>query len=655
MSEKDKMNKMRAKKGFFFTVTIILLLSAIATLLFLWVNVQNQQEKLVEQRYQFHNVGQVFDLISQEQVERFSNISINYAFYTLTDYLSSTPYKLSPAPWTLNDNDDTGNVNVSVYELFMNGTTNHFSGGGPLSYSGANMSLTYLNWSHRIDELCNEMGCSCNISQPRDFVFYQKTPWVAHVYFIVDTYANCSGSSISHDNMVIDFDINLTGLSDPMISSYMVSESSDSSARRQFFKNPIYNESSQIGNDVNVLESAYKGKGFFYGPVIDITGHIPPSSGIIPSNQNKQIIYGKWDDIKRYMNTPVSSSGGPSLFDLYGGVIVHDADVNITETNTTHSYTDTVSITLCDGNTHSCDITCERTHVNSTVWEPDCVMDCFNISSVTTVDEFSLPSGSPCPLVSCPGGGFENVFSVWTTDPAYEPQRQALCNNAASDIDSSFIEITNITDKAFVALRDSITSWPDKPQYFPLNYVRNNHNVLINSEPEINVTLLTDTTEIANQELDDNIIPGLGNPNHRVWDIESLRDMMGCSYYVESKFGPSFFQRMVKQGWNLSSNSFGVESFVVGEWTVMDGETYNCSNIDHEFLKCVMNGDTDYQGVKIKGMPGNKDSPMCSMDSPIGHFRFPDVGGRSNAAEDYGVYKGSNGEDLFGYDGARCD
>lgn len=99
---------------------------------------------------------------------------------------------------------------------------------------------------------------------------------------------------------------------------------------------------------------------------------------------------------------------------------------------------------------------------------------------------------------------------------------------------------------------------------------------------------------------------------HRIWDVNALRDMATCGFYVapgesapNQGIAPSFFQRLVDDE-TLRSSMFGIESFVVGQWAGGKEDpnrdnTDKYSRIDWEFYS-----PSPPEGIKMKGMPGCK-------------------------------------------------
>ncbi|VVB58803.1 Uncharacterised protein [Candidatus Anstonella stagnisolia] len=108
---------------------------------------------------------------------------------------------------------------------------------------------------------------------------------------------------------------------------------------------------------------------------------------------------------------------------------------------------------------------------------------------------------------------------------------------------------------------------------------------------------------------------------HRIFDIENLRDMAVCGFYVQNESASSFFQKMVKDDTLQLHSPLGIESFVVGKWAGggEDAAHNAYSRLDRKFYS---EGFPDY--TKIKGMPGCKSKEMCSaqeaIDFGVGHF-----------------------------------
>jgi len=134
---------------------------------------------------------------------------------------------------------------------------------------------------------------------------------------------------------------------------------------------------------------------------------------------------------------------------------------------------------------------------------------------------------------------------------------------------------------------------------------------------------------------------------HRIWDIEKLRAMSVCGFYVSNpNDAPDFLQRMTTAP---GSSLYGIEGFAIGvDWA--DNGATGYSNVDHVFF-----GSGPKDGVRVKGMPGCRNVQQCSPDtpegvaSPFGHFALDNTGSSPHSG-DYGATS-----ILCTADGAPCD
>jgi hypothetical protein len=114
----------------------------------------------------------------------------------------------------------------------------------------------------------------------------------------------------------------------------------------------------------------------------------------------------------------------------------------------------------------------------------------------------------------------------------------------------------------------------------------------------------------------------------KIYDIEALRDMAVCGFYVQSLDAPSYFQRLVFDSQHLISPPYGIETFVVGQWAggaLMPTplEDYDkLSRVDRLFY-------SGMTGQKVRGMMGCKSREMCSgaeaLYNATGHFAIDGI------------------------------
>jgi len=115
-----------------------------------------------------------------------------------------------------------------------------------------------------------------------------------------------------------------------------------------------------------------------------------------------------------------------------------------------------------------------------------------------------------------------------------------------------------------------------------------------------------------------NTVAGAG-----VFNVEKARDFTMCGYYVNSKFAPSYIQRLFKDSYSYTDEKYGIETFVIGQYanTTYDGN----SRLDREIFN------SSKKGEFIRGMPGCRNFDDCSDTPSVGIF-----GLSTNAITDYG-------------------
>jgi hypothetical protein len=96
-----------------------------------------------------------------------------------------------------------------------------------------------------------------------------------------------------------------------------------------------------------------------------------------------------------------------------------------------------------------------------------------------------------------------------------------------------------------------------------------------------------------------------------VYDIEEARDIVANGYYVKYGKAPSFFQRMVENGYELQGGEKGIMSFLVTEEFVkkQNNKLLPVSKADFEHKKTISKSEL----VVIKGFPGCKTAKMCKI------------------------------------------
>ena len=118
-----------------------------------------------------------------------------------------------------------------------------------------------------------------------------------------------------------------------------------------------------------------------------------------------------------------------------------------------------------------------------------------------------------------------------------------------------------------------------------------------------------------------------------IYNVEGMRDFIMCGYYTKAAAAPSYLQRLFANSYTHTDSTYGIETFVIGNYA-NDYTAYDTSSrLDRELFNSTLPA-----GAKVRGMPGCKDWQTCS-DSPV-----------------TGIFAVSAAvRDLFGLDQITCD
>lgn len=109
-----------------------------------------------------------------------------------------------------------------------------------------------------------------------------------------------------------------------------------------------------------------------------------------------------------------------------------------------------------------------------------------------------------------------------------------------------------------------------------------------------------------------------------IFDVEGMRDFLMCGFYTHNPDAPSYLQHLLEDSYSRSDSDYGIETFVIGNYA--NSSIYDeVSRLDRELFDGT-------NGIKIRGMPGCKDSSMCSDEPITGIFAVS-----GDAKEAYGL------------------
>lgn len=97
-----------------------------------------------------------------------------------------------------------------------------------------------------------------------------------------------------------------------------------------------------------------------------------------------------------------------------------------------------------------------------------------------------------------------------------------------------------------------------------------------------------------------------------IYNIEEIRDFIMCGYYTHSEDAPSYMQRLFQDSYDRSSEPFGIETFVIGEYA--NSSSYEgLSRLDRNLLQ-------EIGGHAVRGLPGCRQYEHCSGSPSTGVF-----------------------------------
>ena len=124
-----------------------------------------------------------------------------------------------------------------------------------------------------------------------------------------------------------------------------------------------------------------------------------------------------------------------------------------------------------------------------------------------------------------------------------------------------------------------------------------------------------------------------------VFDLEKIRDVVMCAYYLPSSNAPSYLQRLMDQSYSRKS-PLGIETFVIGQYANSTDLYDTNSRLDRELF----NG--NIEGIKIRGLTGCRDPKTCSGSPPPSTGVFA---ASNDTIEEYGL------GDIACKPGTGCD
>lgn len=588
---------MAAKKGFFFTVLALILLSFMMVSVQTWAQTQQMSESRAASRFRAEALRSAVEILDDKAINRFSNASLLYSLNFLSTKLTESPC----SPYLQYDDgggsypDGTYRVAITLAELMQNGTS---FGAGPSSAGpfacgltdpygnlwNGNLTFPAADKKYAISDYLSKTGAAARLlgfnltwGPVRNLSINQSDIWLISASYDVDAnLTDASGFSYAKTvHVVAQVDIN--GLADPFVTSmdraHRPSASWLARPRKQVFHVPDYATYSDAR--AKILRNGTEGLGMFLGPIADAAHDHNQFSLSDPSyNLSKINSYIYATDAANWQKAIAESA-------YFGGIILIGNPVDSFVGMSTPAPGCQV-ITWKQSNCVYC-----RT------WQQS-YGSCTGVTLNPPTTDPATALLRPIPYIQVPSSPLSQISPNYRTG-----LKEALINNARN-----FTQVFG---------NPSSPSWGGSGigGKFPTYW---NESILV--------------------------------------DMNGPRDMAICGYYVPSENGPSYLKRFTNPAvWGGTPYSYvggkrlGIESMVVGKWAggaddpkatgTASGWTINSATSSSEFFSRV-----DYQfyrpyitsqkciGLFIKGMPGCKDGTVCApsntsaVTEAAGRFAF---------------------------------
>ncbi|MFH0927152.1 MAG: hypothetical protein V1822_01085, partial [Candidatus Micrarchaeota archaeon] len=307
------------RRGFFFTVMALILLSFIFISVQLWAQTTQAQEQRYAQRFGTYAMQDAISMASEQSLADFVNASMVHAVDKFATSLENNPTIYLHAVYDTRDkasndpnsypNDPEGiyYLNKSIYELMVYGNTSGYltnaqNSWPPSKYfydyttapavGGSSMSVR-KNLTYEQDEMRYTLGyyfsttgkaaqiIGYNISwgKPKNFTLNQTDAWTMHVHLEVPVnFSDSQGRLQTSKNVSVDASFDIDGLSDPYLARANLEYNREIGVplsdifdpytlpHRNIYHIPEYEERADA--QAQALKDGSEGLGWFFGPAV---------------------------------------------------------------------------------------------------------------------------------------------------------------------------------------------------------------------------------------------------------------------------------------------------------------------------------------------------------------------------------------------------
>ena len=285
------------KKGFFFTVMALILISFIFISIQLWAQSTQVQEQRYAEKFKTYAMQNAISMSSEETFSKFANASMIYAvnkFATNLENHSSLNVRGVYDNRKASDPEGIFYLNKSIYELMIYGNTSGYLTDSAntyppneyfymdrkenLVYSDSEMRYTLGNYFKTTSEAAALIGYNLSWGEPTNFTFNQSDRWTIYVSFSVPLNLSDSENRLhTSKNLTVNASFDINGLTDPYVArehvSYLgsqaiidISDQAHNIPKRNIYRIPKYEDREDA--KANVIKNGTEGMGWFFGPAV---------------------------------------------------------------------------------------------------------------------------------------------------------------------------------------------------------------------------------------------------------------------------------------------------------------------------------------------------------------------------------------------------
>ncbi|MFH2106441.1 MAG: hypothetical protein ABII22_04220 [Candidatus Micrarchaeota archaeon] len=279
------------KKGFFFVITIFLVLAYVLTSVSIWVKTTNELERQYSEKLRASNVDYILVGVSEEYMAQLVDQMAFYSLFKLDLYVGEgNPVNAGP--------DDNENIYIEkvMLNLMVNGSAegSYFANGNGLEMDTKNFSLyTFID---SMNESLKTLGVEITTYRvSNDFPIVQKDFKSLEYTLSFDlVFTDLSNSLQIKKNYVITRPVSFEGFADPLILNEGRKLDNPMTIEKFHYYNLDYNSMDDLKpTEIAIDRLSTQGQSWFYGPVV-----FADRANTIPADKRRMyLLAGTYDEI----------------------------------------------------------------------------------------------------------------------------------------------------------------------------------------------------------------------------------------------------------------------------------------------------------------------------------------------------------------------